>query len=89
MNARVLAYVEGLQMQAVSPSLKQQRVDQHRCEAATLVANEAVAQHAEIADEVGRAGIGRERGMRWDRIGMCGGPPRRIMIQPTSRRADS
>ena len=90
MHARVLADVQRLQVQAVGTNLQQQRVDQHAGKAASTVAHEAGADNAKIAEEFGGAGVGPERG---DSAGnwtdMWGGPPRRIMMQPTSRRVDS
>ncbi len=89
-DARVLANVERLQMQAVGADLEQQRIDSIARQAAAVVADEAVAQDGEVGDQFGGARVWRERGVRRAAGRRCAAvPPRRIMMQPTSRRADS
>ena len=89
-DAGVLADVERLEVEAVGADLEQERVDEHAGEAAAVVLEEAGAEDGEVAEEVGGAGVGAESGVGRERdAGLCGGPPRRIMMQPMSRRVDS
>ena len=60
-DARVLADVERLQVEAVGADLQQQRVDERLREAAATVADEAGVQDGEVGDELGGAGVGLER----------------------------
>ena len=89
-DAGVLADVERLQVQAVGADLHQQRVDEHLGEAMAAVFVQRVAEGGEIAEEIGGAGVGRERGVRRERERRtAASPPRRIMMQAMSRRTDS
>ena len=65
----MLADVERLQVQAVGADLHQQRVDEHLREAVAAVFDEAVAQDGEVGEQVGGAGVGRERGIGGKRDG--------------------
>ena len=60
-DARVLADVEGVQVEAVGADLDEQRIDERLGEAAATVADEAGVQHHEIGDELRSAGVGLER----------------------------
>ncbi len=61
-DARVLADVEGLQMEAVGARLQKQRVDKRLRKAAATVLDEAGVQDGEVGDELRCAGVGLQRG---------------------------
>ena len=71
-HVRVLADVQRLQVQAVGTDLQQQGVDQHAGKAAATVAHQAGAQHVEVAEEFGGAGVGPQRRIRGQLDGHVG-----------------
>ncbi len=67
MDAGVLADVEGLEVEAVGADFEEERVDEEVGEALAAVLDEAVAEDGEIAEEIGGAGVGHERGVGRER----------------------
>ncbi len=67
-DAGVLADVEGLKVQAVGADFEQERVEKKLGEPMATVFDQGLAEDREIREEIGRAGVRRERGRRgeWD-----------------------
>ncbi len=66
-----------------------ERIDEHLGEAVAVVFGQRVAEDGEIAEKIGGAGVGRERGVGGNGTEDCGVAPRRIMMQAMSRRMNS
>ena len=64
----VLADVEGLEVETVGADFEQERIDKQLGKAVAVVGEQRVTQNGEIAEEVGGAGVGLERGGagEWD-----------------------